>query len=105
VREIIKRWRKLSENKKMVHNIPQVRQMITMLEEQENRISELEEEKLNMQISLIDVSESIGRISAFIENIEPRSHEAVITFNQCMEICTAIDEMDLPEFELKGGAE
>jgi hemerythrin-like domain-containing protein len=43
VREIIKRWRKLSENKKMVHNIPQVRQMITMLEEQENRISELEE--------------------------------------------------------------
>jgi hypothetical protein len=42
VREIIKRWRKLSENKKMVHNIPQVRQMITMLEEQEKRIAELE---------------------------------------------------------------
>ena len=73
--------------------------------ERRKQIAELEEEKLNMQISLTDVRESIGRISAFIENIEPRSHEAVITFNQCMEICTAIDEMDLPEFEFKGGAE
>jgi hypothetical protein len=71
--------------------------------EQDKRIAELEEEKLNMQISLTGVRESIGRISAFIENIEPRSHEAVIIFNQCMEICTAIDEIDLPEFEFKGG--
>lgn len=53
MREIIKRWRKLSENKKMVHNIPQVRQMITMLEEQENRIAELEEGMLeNMALGI-----------------------------------------------------
>ena len=65
--------------------------------------AELDEEKLNMQISLTHVRESIVRISTFLESIEPRSHEAVITFNQCMEICAAIDEMDLPEFEFKGG--
>jgi wobble nucleotide-excising tRNase len=69
----------------------------------QKRIVELEEEKLNMQISLTHVRESIGRISAFIENIEPSSHEAVIAFNRCMDICAVIDEMDLPEFE--GGAE
>ena len=68
------------------------------------RIAELEEEKLNMQISITSVMESIGRISAFVENIEPRSHEAVITFNRCMNICAAIEEMNLPEFEIKGGA-
>jgi predicted nucleic acid-binding Zn-ribbon protein len=67
------------------------------------RIAELEEEKLNMQISITSVRESVGRISSFVENIEPRSHEAVMTFNQCMDICAVIDEMDLPEF--KGGAE
>jgi hypothetical protein len=85
---------------KWSHRQPLIRSLADI-----KRIAELEEEKLNMQISLTHVRESIGRISAFIENIEPRSHEAVITFNRCMEICTSIDEMDLPEFEFKGGAE
>jgi hypothetical protein len=63
------------------------------------RIAELEEEKLYMQISITYVRELLSVISAFIENIEPRSSEAVTTYNQCMEICHGIDEMDLPEFE------
>ncbi len=69
------------------------------------RIAELEEEKLNMQIFITSVMESVGRISVFVENIEPSIHEAVIAFNRCMEICDAIDEINLPEFEIKGGAE
>ena len=63
------------------------------------RITELEEEKLHMQISMTCVRELLSVISAFIENIEPRSSEAVTTYNQCMEACHVIDEMDLPEFE------
>jgi wobble nucleotide-excising tRNase len=70
-----------------------------MVNDHEKHIAELEEEKLNMQISITSVRESVGRISSFLENIEPRSHEAVITFNRCMNICAAIEEMDLPEFE------
>ena len=65
------------------------------------RITELEEEKLHMQISMTCVRELLSVISAFIENIEPRSSEAVTTYNQCMEVCHAIDEMDLPEFEFR----
>ena len=65
------------------------------------RIAELEEEKLHMQISMTCVRESINVISAFVENIEPRSSESVATYNQCAEICQAIDEMDLPEFEFE----
>jgi hypothetical protein len=65
------------------------------------RIVELEEEKLHMQISMTCVRELISVISAFVENIEPRSSEAVTVYNQCMEICSAIDDMDLPEFEFE----
>ena len=72
---------------------------IQMIKQKDEQIAELEQEKLNMQISMTHVIESMGRISAFVENVEPRSHEAVITFNRCMEICSVIDEMDLPEFE------
>jgi hypothetical protein len=72
-----------------------------ILQIQVERIAELEEEKLHMQISMTCVRELISVISAFVENIEPRSSQAVTVYNQCMEICSAIDDMDLPEFEFE----
>ncbi len=87
-------WLSFSSDKEVFRSIADIK-----------RIAELEEEKLNMQIFITSVMESVGRISVFVENIEPSSHEAVIAFNQCMEICAAIDDLDLPEFEIKGGAE
>ena len=71
------------------------------MSELRKHIAELEEEKLHMQISMTCVRELINVISAFVENIEPRSSESVATYNQCAEICQAIDEMDLPEFEFE----
>jgi hypothetical protein len=71
------------------------------MEKLTDRIAELEEEKLHMQISMTCVRELISVISAFVENIEPRSSQAVTVYNQCMEICSAIDDMDLPEFEFE----
>jgi hypothetical protein len=68
---------------------------------QQSRIAELEDEKLHMQISMTCVRELIGNISAFVENIEPRSSESVTIYNQCTEICHAINEMNLPEFEFE----
>jgi hypothetical protein len=53
VSDLIKRWRKFSENKKMIHNTPQVMQMILMLEEQDKRIAELEEEVQQLTNQLI----------------------------------------------------
>ena len=67
----------------------------------QDKIAELEKEKLHMQISMTCIRELLSVISAFVENVEPRSSEAVTTYNQCMEICHAIDEMDLPEFEFE----
>tara|TARA_R110000822_G_C15037389_1_gene464925 strand:- start:28 stop:378 length:351 start_codon:yes stop_codon:yes gene_type:complete len=49
VSDLIKSWRKLSENKKMIHNTPQFMQMILMLEEQDKRIAELEKRLSNAE--------------------------------------------------------
>jgi hypothetical protein len=78
-----------------------VNDYIELLRLANQKIAELEDEKLHMQISMTCVRELISVISAFVENIEPRSSEAVTTYNQCAEICQAIDEMNLPEFEFE----
>ena len=110
---IMKAWLTIREQDKRIAELEKENaDVYGMLDDIQNErlelkaeIAELEEEKLYMQISLTRVRESIGRISAFIENIEYRSNESVIAFNRCMDICAVIDEMDLPEFEFKGGAE
>ena len=81
---------------KWSHRMPLIRSLADI-----KRIAELEEEKLHMQISMTCVRELISVISAFVENIEPRSNKAVTVYNQCMEICLAIDDMDLPDFEFE----
>ena len=62
-------------------------------------IAELEEAILNMQIGISSINDLAGVISAFIENIEPRTSEAVKAYNKCMEIVSDIADMDIPEFE------